>query len=323
MKATLAGFVLAFLTTAACAATITSFDIDGAQFVFQTGIDSKGDAFGYWVDQASVRHGFVRSKAGTITKFDAPHATDTTAAGADASGNLVGGFVDGNLHKSRVYLRKLDGSFTVFDVLDGDVQVMATDPHGGITGFQPGGNSFLRKKNGKTKTFGAPNGSDTEAVAVLPDGTVAGSYSPSSGPPFLAGFIRHPDKSFTTFHVENADLTQILGMNGEGTAAGVYIMGGQAHGYIRTPDGTITPFDPAGSHLTQVEAISAKGVVAGYYKDAQDAHHGFTRAVDGTFTFFDVAGAVDTEAQTINVKGVVAGTWTDADGHEHLFVRKP
>ncbi|MBV9991352.1 MAG: hypothetical protein JOZ72_08655 [Alphaproteobacteria bacterium] len=324
LTALVAGPALALLAASApgaSAAAVTTFDVDGAMFLFQTGIDIKGDVFGFWVDQSSVRHGYVRMKDGTLTKFDAPHAVDTSASGADASGNLVGDFVDGNLHKTRFYLRKIDGSFTVFDVA-GNVHVTATDPHGGTVGYEPGHDSFLRKKTGKVKMFGAPNGSDTEAVAVISDGTVAGSFAPSQFPPVSSGFIRHPDKSFTVFDVAGADLTQVMGMNADGIVAGYYVVG-QAHGFLRTPDGAIAPFDPSGSHLTQPTAISAKGLVAGYYKDADDVHHGFIRGVDGKFTIFDVAGAANTEPATINARGTVAGTWTDADGHTHGFVRTP
>jgi predicted membrane protein len=82
---------------------ITIFEVPGkrksGQGTLAQSVNASGVIAGYYVDAASLFHGFVRSSNGTITTFEAPGAgrgalQGTAAYGINAEGNIAGGYTD-------------------------------------------------------------------------------------------------------------------------------------------------------------------------------------------------------------------------------------
>jgi hypothetical protein len=313
--------LLALAATGASAASIETFDPAGSRNTVSTGIDRKGDVFGYWHDADFKQHGFVRKAGGTITSFDASGAVNTSASGADAGGSMTGDFYDGT--RNHGYLRSKNGDITVFD-RGSDTFSNATDAKGGTVGYAVDdghAKGFLRRKNGTFSTIGVPQGTDNFPVGVTPDGMVAGWYSNATIG--AAGFLRVSGSQYFTFHITGEDFTYFRGVNDSGTVAGELVTGDRGRGFIYDLQSGFLLFRVHGAKSTRVTAIGAGGAVVGNYRTADGAVHGYVRAPGGKITSFDVDGATQTLPQTINDKGEIAGAWYDADLVRHGFLRKP
>ncbi len=158
----------------------------------------------------------------------------------------------------------------------------------------------------------------TEVFAINDNGVVTGLKAD-----VIAGFVRTPDGTITTFRVADGGYTWPRSINNSGVITGYYF-GNQTVGFIRDANGTITTFQAPKAGTEQYQgttpiAINAQGVIAGSYVDQTSNQHGFVRAVDGSVTSIDVAGAVQTTVTGLNDAGEVVGYWVDTIVHG--FVR--
>ena len=150
-----------------------------------SGLTSAGEVIGYYIDNTSVAHGYVRAPDGTITTFDAPGAgtgpgQGTYVGSINPKGRVTCFYVDA----SGVYhgvVRVPDGTITSFDAPGaGTGPGQGTVPQqnmqtGEIVGYYVDANNvnhgFLRSKNGTFTTFDAPGagtypGQGTLAVGI-------------------------------------------------------------------------------------------------------------------------------------------------------------
>jgi hypothetical protein len=272
--------------------------------------DACGIVTGYYVDERSVAHGYLRAADGTFTMFDVPGAgtgpgQGTFAGNMSMSGEMIAGNYVDAAGMNHGFLRAGNGTVTEFDV-----PAAAKGPGLGTTTFW--------------------------AQCVNPAGAMTGSYFDQNGA--FHGYVRNPDGTIATFDAPGAGTGSGLGtytwaINPAGTAAGAsQDNNGVYHGLLRTADGKITLFDIKGAGTgngqgTQVEGINPSGVAIGYYTDANNVSHGYVRAVDGTLTFFDVPAAGTGSGQgtfpmTNNPAGSIVGYYVDSKGAFHGFVRQ-
>ena len=180
--------------------------------------------------------------------------------------------------------------------------------------------------------FDPPGAVVTGPQDINPAGTIAGTFSDSSGA--FHGFLRLPDGTITTFDVAGAVSTGGNRINPAGSISGIYIDGsGIGHGFVRDPDGTFITYDAPGLGSTILNppgiSINPAGTVTGTYSDAAGVRHGFVRTADGTITAFDGPGAAvgtgrswGTYPHGIDPAGVVTGFYT-LNSVNHGFVRTP
>ena len=286
------------------------------------GINPAGAITGFYWDDRSVAHGFLRAPDSRITTFDAPGAGSETVSGFYGTAVGLGG----------------QGTYAI-----------AINPEGAIAGTYIDKDNvmhgFLRSPDGRFTTIDVPGAGKgfalgTEADNINSMGTIAGSYADANS--VWHGFLRTPDGKITKFDVRGAGTEAGLGtvvewaacLNDAGMITGNYVdANGVSHGYVRARDGKITKFDVEGAGTgagqgTWSWSINPAGAVTAEYVDADSVSHGFVRAPDGTITKFDVSGAgtgagQGTIGESINPAGVIEGNYVDADNVSHGFVRAP
>ncbi len=208
---------------------IVTFDAPGAgtsagQGTQGPGINPAGAITGFYLDNNSVNHGFLRDADGKITTLDAPGAGTGAGQGTliwsiNPGGAIPGYYFDGS-NVAHGFLRARDGTLTIFDV--------------------PGA--------------GTNAGQGTIAGNINPGGVIAGSYVDANG--VNHGFVRASNGTITTFDVPGAGTGAGQGtipelascLNPAGAVTGLYVDGSNViHGFVRAPDGTITKIDVPGA----------------------------------------------------------------------------
>jgi hypothetical protein len=157
------------------------------------------------------------------------------------------------------------------------------------------------------------------------------------------GFVRSPDRKFTSFQAPGADTTAgdfngttPNAISDAGAIAGVYYDANSVdHGFLRSSDGRMTTFDPPGSTATIPIAINLESDIVGYYLDENSLFGGFLRRADGTFATWKDPNACNTAntgtsafcggtgAFNINIFGVIAGNYMDKNYVGHGLTRLP
>jgi hypothetical protein len=321
----LAVFAALAFSVQAYAQRIITYDAPGAgkgagQGTEAPGINSAGAITGFYWDDLSVAHGFVRDFRGEVTTFDAPGAGSETVPGFYAAAVGLGG----------------QGTYGIAINHAGAIAGTYIDKDNVMHGFR-------RDPDGRFTTIDVPGAGSgfaegTEADNINSEGTIAGTYVDANN--VLHGFVRDPDGRITRFSVRGAGTEAGQGtlvewaqcLNDAGMITGNYVdASGVSHGYVRAPDGKITKFDVevAGTGAGQGtigENINSAGVIAGDYIDAGGAAHGLVRDPWGRITKFDVEGAGTGAGQgtipfTNNSSGAITGAYIDKDNVLHGFVR--
>ncbi len=309
---------------AAAKAAFTSFDPPGSAATVATSINRSGTVAGYFVDQSSVSHGFVRSVNGSFILFDPPGSIGTQVFGLNDAGAAVGRFNDNaGIH---CFLRDPEGAFTAFDAPPGGQQCTATgiNTKGEIVGYEFESRNvaaaFLRTAKG-TITAIKGVGGFSEATAINGAGVVAGLVTTNSQSP---GFVRARNGDITTFDAQgdvNGTFSQSI--NAKGEIVGYFSdSSGADHSFLRAPGGAISVFDPPGAHVSEATGINAGGEITGFYDVG--GFVGFVRSRAGEFqTIRAPGGSAGTFPHGINNQGAVTGYYLDAQYDQHGFIRTP
>jgi hypothetical protein len=237
--------------------SIATFDPAGSTFTDAYGINASGAITGYYTDEKSVLHGFLRAPGGAITTFDAPGAgtgssQGTVGVGINPHGTISGCYIDAN-SVGHGFIRARGGTVTTFDVPN-STGVLC--PGSFYTGSGPG-------------------------FAINPSGAITGSAAGSTFATGFRGFLRTTRGSFDTFGIEYPPCcvwTFGTAISPSGVIVGYENDGFNVnHGYVRAPDGTFTMLDApgAGPQGTIANAINPSGWVAGTYADEGTIYHGF------------------------------------------------
>jgi hypothetical protein len=266
-------------------------------------INKSGAIAGFYLDSATVEHGFLRSAKGAFTNIDAPGAATTQPESMNTAGDISGFYSDSNgvLHG---FLRNTSGTFTTIDA-----------PHAGTA-----------------------KGQGTEALNIDPSGTaIAGIYIDSAG--VNHGFVRATNGMITEFSAKGAGngsgqgtfTAGVDGINHAGTVPGTYAdSGGVFHSFVRSAKGVMTKFAVSGAGTGSGQGVIVSGIntaaeVAGVYIDSAGADHGYVLA-KSKVTKFNVSGAgtgsgQGTEPENINTGGDTTGQYIDSSGVNHGFLR--
>jgi hypothetical protein len=108
--------------------TISSFDPPEATGTFPCCINDGGEITGYYTSSDGEYHGFVRAGDGTINTIEPPRSVFTIPTGINKEGNIVGRFAVLPRGVGRGFLRRNDGTFTLFAVRSADNTPVETTP---------------------------------------------------------------------------------------------------------------------------------------------------------------------------------------------------
>ena len=129
----------------------------------------------------------------------------------------------------------------------------------------------------------------------------------------IGGTFKSVSNPFTT------TVTQLLGVNNAGTAAGYWTdAAGNFHPFTWVP-GKFTPVSFAGEVSAQATDVNNAGMVAGFNMTSPTTSEGFLDK-SGHFTFLQFPGSVFTQALGLNNAGQVVGSYLDTAGNTHGFV---
>ena len=344
---------------------IITIDVPGAgtgpgQGTYAFSVNDWGPITGWYVDSASVPHGFLRAPDGAIITFNDPDAGTvggTVAYMINRPGWIVGYFEDSNqlLHG---FLRAPDGTFTTVDA-PGAGNVSGPSSWWGPEGTALGAindagwsvgvyedtslvlHSFLCGPNGGIKEFdvkGAGTGVGQGTFTAIDSGisaskTIAGEYLDSNN--VWHSFVRAPDGKVTEYHIQGSvQGDQASDISPLGTIVGWYYdSNGVGHGYLRAPDGAITTFEYSGAGKgagqgTLGISVNDWGLITGQYIDSNGASHGYLLTPDGRFIPFDAPGAGTGSGQgtvpiNINSAGAITGYDVDSNNVAHGFLLTP
>ena len=133
-----------------------------------TAINNSGDIYGYFLENPSLIHGFVRKggKNGIFTTVDVPPGPSTFILGANSRGDFVG-LIEGN--GPPISFSSIAGVINLFQPLGQGGQPNAIAADGSIVGFttlQSGTAGFLMGPNGNSFGFEVTNSLKGSTVAT-------------------------------------------------------------------------------------------------------------------------------------------------------------
>lgn len=197
----------------------------------------------------------------------------------------------------------------------------AVVPNNGYTFVPP--SSYTAENfpmSAQTQVVGINNtGTPAQTVGFYVDGAGNNIGFSNQGGVFKSIMDPSTPTTGTTFN-------QLLGVNNNGVAAGVYNdAGGFGHGYLVNLAGATPVFTavnlPASFNAVSVTAagVDNAGAVVGFFTDGVGAVHGF---IDngGTFTQVDFPGGTNTMATGLNNNDQVVGSYVDGAGETQGFV---
>jgi hypothetical protein len=313
----------------------------------------------------------------TSTAFDVPFATgsNTKPFAINARGDIVGRYVDSSTGYPRGFLRHSDGTFAPpvdVPVANTGTVLRGIDSRGNVVGkyFDPVPNQsathgFLLSAGGTFTPFdvnlSAAIAGTTVANGLNNPGQIIGQYSVPTGLPgcsisfpFLHGFLRNTDGSFTAidFPAANVIETRAQGIDDSGNIVGTYVVAANppnacdktlditTHGFLRDPQGNYTTIDvpaSAGATDTSVTGMNDAGDVTGVFVAAQltagdlpgDApippetvatDRYFVIWNDGSFTSFAPPYGAGGGPHDLNPRGSLTGNYEDGSGNDHGFL---
>lgn len=185
-----------------------------------TGINSKGEIVGIFVDLSSVTHGFL-DNAGTFTTLDMAGGTIEPFDINDL-GEIVGAFLDA-ANVSHGFSSPDGHTFTTFDVPGAKSTIAAgvntagvisgvwTDAANANHGFIYSGGSFT--------SIDFPSATNTTAIGINDSNEVAGFYEDAAN--VFHGFV-YSNGAFSTVDVAGAIETQLTRIKNTGKITGLY-----------------------------------------------------------------------------------------------------
>ncbi len=173
-----------------------------------------------------------------------------------------------------------------------------------------------------------PGSVQTQATGIAAGGFVTGFWSPTNMGAGDAnyGFVRWTSAGHTTYIGVNdplggaaPPLTQVLGINASGVAAGFYgNADGSTHGFTyNVLTGGYQPVN-IGALADAATGINASNVVSGFFTTNQGQVRGFLKSMtSGAKIEFAAPGAAVTQFLGVNSRGIAAGFFAGADNIPH------
>jgi hypothetical protein len=264
------GFTVAAAARPEGAYSYFPIDYPDAIATTASGINTRGDIVGSYIDGDGVSHGFLL-RDGVFITIDIPDAAGTDARGINPAGDIVGGYW-----------------------LPGEPRV---NIHG-----------YLLHRDGTLEYVDYPGQINTIAQRILPDGTILGCYHGTNTSSSMFGMWMHAavtDATAQSSSMHNGatpDLSVIGGHFIDLTEPAPRAL----WGYV-IENGVFTRFRVPGSNLTAVWDVGPDGALAGVYRNPSGIH-GFVLK-DGQYTSIDYPDATTTRAFGINAGGDIVGNY--------------
>jgi hypothetical protein len=214
------------------------------------GINNKGNTVGFYVDSASVTHGFTDT-GGTFSTIDDPNGVLTQLLGLNDAGEAAGYWQ--NTGGTQFPFTELGGTFTEFGgLLPLNTGAQATDVNniGEVSGFylDASGDAHGFLLNGTTETaINYPGAVQTQVLGLNNVGQLSGFYIDASGN--MHGFVDTSGSFQSIDDPFGLNMTTINGINDNGQVVGFYVdSAGNTDGFVATPvpePGTLILFSSA------------------------------------------------------------------------------
>ena len=242
-------------------------------------LNDEGTVAGYYLDQVSVNHSFLRFLNGSFEiGDDASLGVQQQFLSLNLEGAVAGNYATDQYHG---FIRFPDGRVSTFDPQGSSATFVCSlclNAFGAVTGYfdadDQATHGFLREPGGDIISFDVPGSAgETLPTAINDLGAVTGSFGQGNG---YSGFIRNRDGTFVTFSVPGAVVVRPTAINLLGIVTGTgEDEDEQTHAFLRWPNGSIVTFDAPGSVETLPSAINAYGLITGTWYDARYVSHGF------------------------------------------------
>lgn len=213
------------------------FAIPGATDTRALGINDSKQIAGWYADQNSVSHGYIRQPDGTFTFFDEPDAASLgTYAQAINNSGVVTGFYYGAQNITHGFVRDAAGNFTSFDAP-------------GATGSTSGNH-------------------------INDNGSIIGFYGDAFD--IFGSFERDAQGNMQTIFVPGSAVTFAFGLNNLDVAVGVAEGNSSQIAFRRSATGNYSTLNIPPQHITSWgQAVNDSGAVAGFYQDPSSKNFGF------------------------------------------------
>jgi len=219
--------------------TFTTENFPGSAQTQVTGIDSKGDTCGFYIDSTGVNHGFRRN--GTkFGKIDHPGTIFNHSLGRNDLEQVVG-FYNDTAGISHAYFSDTDGGVYADLILPKSVSAVATGINNSqwVSGFYTNTSGVTRGfllQGGTFKIVDFPASTLTMVLGLNNKDQVVGSYIDASG--VTHGFVLNlSTQTYTTIDDPNGiGSTVANGINDSGKIVGFYVNAtGNTAGFVATP----------------------------------------------------------------------------------------
>jgi probable HAF family extracellular repeat protein len=199
------------------------------------GINNSGDTDGFYIDQAGVTHGFIKSK--DFTNVDLPGTTFNQLLGINNKDQAAGYFQDaaGLQHG---YVHEKNGDFLVLNIPMLSSQATGINDEGTVVGFEQSSpaattaSGFILK-NDKLTVLNYPGSTFTQALGINNQGEVVGDFTDANG--VMHGFIDR-NGHMSQIDAPGATSTTINGLNKDGRIVGFSMdANGNTTGLVGSP----------------------------------------------------------------------------------------
>lgn len=231
--------------------------------------------------------------AASFTEFDAPGAGSdagqgTQVFGMNANGDTVGAYTasDGTRH---AFVRVSDGSFVSFTPDSGTtpVAINGSRETTGSVATDSGQTSFVAAADGAVTTFGVPDATAAQRLAINDRGAVTGDFLDSDG--LTRAYVRSQKGHVKAFDAPGTPKETVpSAIDNHGDIAGLFEDSSSLfHGFLRDASGNTTVIDvPSAARTTAVGINNDATVVDLYRLSTTGPAHAYIRASDGTLTTF-------------------------------------
>jgi hypothetical protein len=322
---------------------LRSFRVPESTATYPLSINDGRTVTGYYISNAGVTGGFVRSSDGQITTFNVPGSATTVPAGINTAGDITGYYqvaTNNVLGSPQGFVRTPDGNITTFTgYTSNGLTPVSINVAGEIVGNFPdeaqGANIFLRSTSGVISTTTLSEGAlyPTLVTGLNASGAIVG-YDSSQSINVAQGFLWDGQGPLPS-PVSSAGVTGIVvpgstgtfptALNADETVVGCYTVSGVYYDFVRDPDGTITTLNIPGTVpgciasfnfpveivvVPQSITLNDEGTITGYYTNTAKASVGFVQFPDGKLITFSHPGSAQTIPTSINNGDVIAGYYS-------------
>jgi hypothetical protein len=218
------------------------FSAPDATYTSAWAVNNSGVIAGFYADENSLQHGFIRSADGssyTTVDFPGSNVSSTDVFGINDRGDVAGTYYDGALHP---FIRSADGTYSSFSLPGLYTFADGINNRGQIEGSTDT-QGYIRGGNGAYTTFNVPgqggNGFIQPSGGINDAGVVTGTFFDSI---VYQDFIRSAQAQYIVFQPRGFAISYVFGINNRGEVVGWGFESanccGFGTGFVRSGDGS-------------------------------------------------------------------------------------